>query len=76
VGEGLIGGLRDALEVVRAAVGAWRSGVFGFRRVVDELVDRPYSTVRGWIRAVARGSSGWALDEFADLILPAVVGRG
>jgi len=76
VAGALVGGLRDGLEVVRAALMAWRPGVFGFRRVVEQYVDRAFSTVRGWIRAVARGSSWWAREHFGDLIPASAAGRG
>jgi len=42
----------DAAEVIGAAVTA-RAGGAGHRRIAAE-VDRPASTVRGWLRALAR----------------------
>lgn len=60
----LLGRRLDVVEVIWSALRACVDGL-GWRRLVA-LVDRPASTVRGWIGR-ARSRAGWIRDRFAQL---------
>jgi len=69
----------DAVTVIGAALLA-KAGGWGHRRVAD-LVDRPASTVRGWLRRIAQvaervlGVLAVAAAEFgAEFVAPAPTG--
>jgi transposase-like protein len=53
---------RDGLAVLREAFGLFRAG-WGFHRVADRL-DRPFSTVRNWLRAFKAGAA-WVGEVLA-----------
>ena len=72
--DGRAGGLAEAVVVLRMVAEAWAPRVFGFRRIVAELVDRPFSTVRNWIRVLARGSAWWAREQLG--VFAPAAGRG